>query len=85
METKEVRRIRLIGRICELVERCDGASFNVGGDKIRIRRVFYKNVYNHEGTEIFINEERVTWDDFEFDVLEEIVDIIHECNLGITY
>ena len=85
MESKATRRNRLIGRICELIERGEGATFSAGGNMIKINRVWGKNVYDNEGTEIFINNKKSTWNDIDFKVLEEIVEIINDCNLGITF
>ena len=83
METKEVRRIRLIGRICELVERSGGVTFMESD--IKINGIVGSSPYEEDGVNIFRNGDKVTWDDLEFETLEELVEIIHESNLGITF
>ena len=92
MESKEVQRSRKINRILEMVERSGGVSFH----KIKSldgRDITFTNVtapleiciekFNAIGE---VEESlEVEWDYLSDEVLNEIIEIIHDSNYGITY
>lgn len=92
MESKEVQRYRKINRILEMVERSGAVVFH----KIKGldgRDVTFTDISNT--LEIFVEkfdsignvkeELKVEWEYLSDETLDEIVEIIHDSNYGITH
>ena len=92
MESKEVQRSRKINRIFEMTTRSGGVAFHkiksLDGRDIRFTDIAGQiEIFVEKFDDIGIPKEEliVEWDYLSDEVLDEIVEIIHESNYGITH
>jgi len=99
MEAPSIHRLRLINRITEALEISGGGItfhdvVSAGGNDVTFIEsppdveIFFQPGFLNIGkpdTMQVPEELKVTWDDLSDEILEEIFEILNECNQGITY